>query len=299
LSSKEFEGNSLVIDQFRFLNEFEVLELRFEILWDVVDYFIVTESPFTHSGKPKKLNFRENMKRYSKYQSKIIYNLIDEVPSSFDSYVGKKPFTLDFSQLDPNSKQPYLDNSLPYQREAFERDQQVKGLFKIRQRLTNDTVLLLSDVDEIPNPEILKTTSWINPTNLYICNQLAFMYKLNLLYQENWPGTRIFRFNYLNSDQKSFHMIHADKQNYLRVEGAGWHFSWMGGKDRFLEKLSAFPESDTFDTQERRRNSETILSDHLDPLGRKLDLKKVPLNNSFPTYLVSNRQKYEHLIEQM
>ena len=297
LQASDFKEGSIVVDQFRFLNEFEVLEMRLEILWDVVDYFIVTESPFTHSGKPKPLNFNLHRDRYSKYESKIIYNLIQEVPKNFASYVGKRPFRLDFNEIDPNSKQPYLQNSISYQREAFERDYQVEGLFKIRNRLSGDVVLLLSDVDEIPNPEVLKSTGWIDPNNLYICNQIAFLYKLNLLYQDKWPGTRIFRYSYLTSEEKSFHKIHAEKTNFLTIDNGGWHFSWMGGNDRFLEKLSAFPESDTFDTKDRRENSASIIDNRIDPLGRNLNLKKVPLDTRFPSFLLKNQERYENLIE--
>ena len=39
-----------VFDSIIFFNELELLEMRLNILNDVVDYFVVTESPFTVSG---------------------------------------------------------------------------------------------------------------------------------------------------------------------------------------------------------------------------------------------------------
>ena len=36
-----------VFDSFIFFNELDLLEMRLNILNDVVDYFVVTESPFT------------------------------------------------------------------------------------------------------------------------------------------------------------------------------------------------------------------------------------------------------------
>ena len=39
-----------VFDSIIFFNELDLLEMRLNILNDVVDYFVVTESPFTVSG---------------------------------------------------------------------------------------------------------------------------------------------------------------------------------------------------------------------------------------------------------
>ena len=44
--------------------------MRLEILWDFVEYFVITESPLTHSGKPKKMNFYENRHKFKKFKSK-------------------------------------------------------------------------------------------------------------------------------------------------------------------------------------------------------------------------------------
>ena len=38
-----------IFDSFIFFNELELLELRLNILNNVVDYFVLTESPFTVS----------------------------------------------------------------------------------------------------------------------------------------------------------------------------------------------------------------------------------------------------------
>ena len=43
-----------------------VLDLRFNILYDHVDEFVIVESKFTHSGEKRKLLF--DLKKYSKYQ---------------------------------------------------------------------------------------------------------------------------------------------------------------------------------------------------------------------------------------
>ena len=49
-----------VFDSIIFFNELELLEMRLNILNDVVDYFVVTESPFTVSGNEKPLYYAEH-----------------------------------------------------------------------------------------------------------------------------------------------------------------------------------------------------------------------------------------------
>ena len=297
LDAKLYTKKGKVFDQFRFFNEFEILEMRLEILWDYVDKFIITESRFTHSGIPKELNFKNNIRRYSKYQSKIIYNVIEDIPKDFTSFTIKKPYSLNFSKIDPNSNQPFILNSLSYQREAYERDRQVQGILSLdAATISDDDILILSDIDEIPNPKIFNSTDWIEANKVYACNQRAYLYKLNLLYQENWTGSRIFRMSYLKSGEKSFHEIHAYTSEYSFIKEGGWHFSWMGGVDRFREKLAAFPESDTFNTEATRINANQIIKNRLDPLGRPINLIRVEINEDFPKYIQSNQEKYSEMI---
>ena len=46
-----------VFDSFIFFNELELLEMRLNILKDVVDYFVLTESPFTVCVNEKHLYY--------------------------------------------------------------------------------------------------------------------------------------------------------------------------------------------------------------------------------------------------
>ena len=51
-----------VFDCFQFFNEEHILDLRFNILNEFVDFFVFVESTTDHQGKPKKLNFDSNLK---------------------------------------------------------------------------------------------------------------------------------------------------------------------------------------------------------------------------------------------
>jgi beta-1,4-mannosyl-glycoprotein beta-1,4-N-acetylglucosaminyltransferase len=61
-----------IYDGFLFFNELDLLEIRLNILNDVVDYFILVESSKTHSGLLKSYIFEENKERFSKFLNKII-----------------------------------------------------------------------------------------------------------------------------------------------------------------------------------------------------------------------------------
>lgn len=65
-------------DLFTFLNEYDILELRLNILDPYVDHFVLTESPQTFSGKPKSLYYEENKERFKRWNHKIVHNIVGE-----------------------------------------------------------------------------------------------------------------------------------------------------------------------------------------------------------------------------
>ena len=53
-----------IFDTFTFYNELDLLELRLNILGDVVDYFVINEANITFTGKPKPLFYQDNKERF-------------------------------------------------------------------------------------------------------------------------------------------------------------------------------------------------------------------------------------------
>ena len=66
-----------IFDCTTFYSEHLMMDVRFNVLNDYVEKFIVCESTISHSGE-KKLNFDIN--NYPKFKDKIIYIVIDEEP---------------------------------------------------------------------------------------------------------------------------------------------------------------------------------------------------------------------------
>ena len=79
-----------IYDCTTFYNEHMMYDIRLNILNEKVEKFIVTESIYSHSGQPKKLNFDIN--NYKKFKDKIIYIVIDREPDDIEELKGNKGF---------------------------------------------------------------------------------------------------------------------------------------------------------------------------------------------------------------
>ena len=74
----------LIYDCFQYFNEDHIVDLRFNILSEFVNKFVIVESTVNHQGKPKKLNF--NINNFKKFKDKISYIIVDDTPENI-----KKP----------------------------------------------------------------------------------------------------------------------------------------------------------------------------------------------------------------
>ena len=169
------------IDCFMYYDEDMILDLRLNMLDKFVSYFVICEANFNHNGSKRELKF--DIKKFSKFKSKIIY-----LPLYFQPNNIKAINEMD-SQLIKNSK--ILDNALL--RENFQRNY-LQNKIKDFQ---DDDLIIISDVDEIPNLEKFTYKSKIT-----IFEQKIFYYKLNLLHENfKWYGSKITKKKHLLSPQ--------------------------------------------------------------------------------------------------
>ena len=133
-----------IVDCFTFYNELELLEYRLNLLYNIVDYFILVEATLTHVGKPKELYYNKNKKLFEKWNDKIIHIIVDDFPFNEQ--------TIDCLKNDQ------------WKNEKFQRNCITRGLKKI-----NTDFLILSDVDEIPDPTTLaKYNLFVNLNKIFI-----------------------------------------------------------------------------------------------------------------------------------
>ena len=211
-----------IYDCFMFFDEELLLDLRLNILDKYVDKFIITEATYMHSGKSKKLNFDIN--KFSKFKEKIIYNVIDKQPSNLVSINKEDDKETTGKKLINNSNK----------REHYQREMALKSLGEA----DPDDIILINDVDEIPNLQNINFDK-INK-KLIIFRQKMFYYKFNLLYEGiNWHGSRACRKKDFISPQwlrdvkhKNYPIWRLDTffsktkySNINYVEDGGWHFT--------------------------------------------------------------------------
>src|SRR3972149_5101095 len=128
----------MVVDCFLLFNELDLLEIRLNILNDVVDKFVICEAKETFQGKSKPLYYRENKERFAKWQDKIIYYVIEDISEEEKNK----------ARLSPNVGA----GEHWWIREFCQKESMLKALTFCQ----DDDIIFISDLDEIPSPEAVK-----------------------------------------------------------------------------------------------------------------------------------------------
>jgi beta-1,4-mannosyl-glycoprotein beta-1,4-N-acetylglucosaminyltransferase len=280
-----------VFDSFIFFNELELLEMRLNILNDVVDYFVLTESPFTVSGNEKPLYYQENRDRFSRWNDKIIHYVTEEIPNNFDHMLEKTKYHVAYKDLDPYGT-PMIQLPIRFQRALFNRNNSAFGIENAG--ASDDDLIITSDADEIINPYVLENLDWFDPNNHYLSICSAYYYKLNFLYQDDWMGSRLCTWK--NLKQTTIDQLRQDHRNAYRIEDAGWHFSFLGNAENFKLKLASYEHTEN-NTSENVSNAEEKIEKGLDPLNRSMTYRAVPIDNTYPEYIQNNQEKYSEFIK--
>jgi beta-1,4-mannosyl-glycoprotein beta-1,4-N-acetylglucosaminyltransferase len=299
-----------IYDGFLFFNELDLLEIRLNVLNDIVDKFILVESSVTHSGLSKPFYFEENKQRFSKFLDKIIHIKVTNTPNNFvtipleftDDYEGRI-----FKQIweDIKINTAFDRISQPnYGRDFYQKECIKLGMSECN----DDDIIICSDLDEIPNPEILSRLNefyedslfytFIQTHYCYYLNLLHYSYSNNLVFNRSitsdWYGSRMG--SYKNIKNLSLNTLRSQENN--SIANGGWHFSYMGGLEKVTAKLLA--------TSAQELNNDKILSSLKENFNNNQDiiyregssLIQVNIDDNFPDYLVNNINNYQHLIKQ-
>jgi len=286
--------NMKIYDCFNFFNELDILEMRLNILYDYVDYFVIVESSLTHSGEEKPFYYEDNKDRFTKFSDKIInYKVYDtpndftNIPSSSDEGFNK---ILGFINS-PNNRWFNKLTQPDYGRDFFQKECVRRPLSSC----SDDDIILFSDLDEIPNPSILSHIDTLDlDNNIYRLKQRMYYYYLNVLKDNNWYGTRLAK--YKNIKDKSFNDIRGLNNLSSEIPNGGWHFSFMGGKEMVKTKLTSYSARDM--VYDRVINSiEDNILNNIDPFFRGGQLTLVDIDDSYPEYVINNKEKYKHMIK--
>jgi hypothetical protein len=119
--------NKRIYDCFIYDGRENLLEIRFNELSDVIDYFVIVECTRTPQGKPKELYFRKQFPRFRKFAPKIRYIVVPDMPAPAKAREG----------------------------EGRWRDSIVRGLADAE----SHDLILLSAVDQIPRAAVISEIS--------------------------------------------------------------------------------------------------------------------------------------------
>lgn len=277
-----------IFDTFTFYNELDLLELRMNILGDVVDYFVINEATITFTGKEKPLYFLENKDRFNKWKNKIIHHVTVDDNETLEKFWDGVPHHRSMMEDD------IYQLPIHYQRACFHKDSAIYALLDHAQ---DDDIILTGDADEIANPEVIKSISeWFDPINHYVLKGPVYYYYLNLLCEKEWMGTRVSTMKMLKS--MSVDKLRQSHQNAWKVEDGSWHWSFFGDADTVRAKMDAYEHQEN-NLPEFRNSMEDRIQKGIDPFGRDYlyTPQVVPIDDTFPEYIIQNQDKLEKFIK--
>lgn len=247
----------MIYDCFTFWNEFDLLEIRLNELKDVVDEFIICESNVTHVGNPKPLSLTERISDYKDFNIKVLVFEGSRNPkSSWENEMAQRNFLVSG-----------LTNCLP------------------------DDVVIISDADEIPNPDALSVLPYMEGV---ICLEmtLAYYYANNLHKGHIWRHAKAVKFK---SIERQFTKIRLGPINGC-LKTAGHHMSYLGGSESVKHKVRNFAHQELNNNKILSQVDNSFLGNHLFSDSK---IKLTPTDPSeihaFPKYLLNNRDKFKHL----
>ena len=263
-----------IFDCVTFFDNNFMFDLRYNILKDVVDFFIVCESNYDHKGNKKKINFIRD-KNFN--QDKIKY------------FVLEKPFP---------------KNTNTWENQAIQREY----LLSCTDLAEQEDYIFFSDPDEIPKPEILINFELKKKYGIFM--QKCFNYKFNLYnsYESPWEGTRVckkknlksidFMRQKIKSKNLDYKFFRIDKEKNIQIySDAGWHFNNILSPEEISLKLKTFAHSEFSD---EKFSSITVIEDkirkRIDLFDRGHKYTKIEIDEKFPKEIKNNLDKFREFI---
>lgn len=277
-----------IIDGFTFFNELDTLEIRFGELYEVVDQFVLVEATKTFTGKDKPLFFADNMARYEPFLDKVCHVIVEDMPENA-----------------PDA----------WTREYHQRDSIAHGL----PELADEDLILVSDVDEIPRPNMLQDVA-SDPTtaqSLTFFGADIFRYRLNfkdhvsdytscprMIGAKHFKGAQALRRERAVQSKRVPGALESALWHYKAfarygrfmhrrlLPSSSWHFSFLGDMDKVVTKLEAYSHTEHMNDAYLGRAQRTL--DRLDQgegRGKLVD----KYSGELPNYVLENFEKFSHL----
>ena len=265
-----------VYDLFMINTELDWMEVRLGELASQVDYFVVLESDVDFKDRPKPLYVQENWQRFAKWHHQIIHHVLN------------------------TTGHPVLNNDA-WGREHFSRDAMLTQVFPTLSGLPQPQmgdVILVSDVDEIPRPEVIKSLRNCQFPERLTLRTTYYRYSFQwLLREEEWihPQATVWKGN---------DTVHPEELRMGKHDGeilhAGWHCSsCLSSFKDMAKKIDSFSHNEL--NKPEFKNPKEVLRrvrEGRDPYDRpKKIYDRIDNNRDIPQYLVNNPKDFAYLLD--
>jgi beta-1,4-mannosyl-glycoprotein beta-1,4-N-acetylglucosaminyltransferase len=268
----------MIIDACMFNGEFDLLEIRLNILDSFVDKFILCEADQTFQGTPKALTFTTNAKRFDKWKDRIVYHAITDFPNDTQ--------LLNIAKNSPNVGA----GEHFWVREFYQKESMRKAFGGCK----DDDIVFISDLDEIFNVDVVKDIK-VEHGQVYRPIQKSYFYYINNRSDQHyngWVGTRFGTFKTL----KQYGINHFRTEREVKgilIENGGWHFTLLGFTPEEIKIHTLQTGHVEYCRPDVLNNIETNLTNCQDFVGRGLKMWKDDSN--LPSYIINNREQWKHL----
>ena len=268
----------MVYDCFQFFNELDILKLRMHILSPVVDKFVISEATETFAGSKKPLYYEEHKAEFAEFAD----------------------------------------------RDTFQKNAVGRGLKDCK----DEDIIIFSDLDEIPNPDKVREVIEQIRENRDSAQEKVFHMAQRLFYcylnmeevsgnllaycgefdeipenQRKWLGTKICSYKVAKTMPLGELRWPKCKEFGVRVADGGWHFGYMGGsgesdvRKRVAEKVRSAAHQE-YNNKAVLSEVDDKIKDGEDIFGRDAKFVQTKIDETYPEYLRTHQQEYQHLIQQ-
>ena len=265
-----------VYDLFMINTEIEWMEVRLGELASEVDYFVVLESETDFKDRPKPLYVQENWHRFAKWHHQIIHHVLN------------------------TTGHPVLNNDA-WGREHFSRDAMLLQVFPTLSGPSvpqMEDVILVSDVDEIPRPAVIKgLRNCVFPQRLTL-RTTYYRYSFQwILREEEWghPQATFWKGN----DTVKPEDLRMGKED-AQILHAGWHCSsCLSSFKDLAKKIDSFSHNE-LNKPEFKDPKEVLrrVREGRDPYDREKKIyDRIDDNHDVPQYLLKHPTKFAYLLD--
>lgn len=221
----------MIVDAFLYDGENRLAKARVEQLDGVVDAHIAVSANRTHQGV-ERTDYGELGPFLDPHPPPVFAEIVDL--SSFDG-TGRGGVGTEHYQ----------------ERERAHRD----AIPALLSDYPDETVLLLSDVDEIPHPHAVQRAAvfvgalatrddrtFDVSRNVAALEQRMHAFALDWLHPQNWLGTTAARLGWAR--QHGCQAMRNARGNCPQLVDGGWHLTWLGGPAAWRRKIDSFSHAE-------------------------------------------------------